>query len=751
MRQTRRCLTPVVAILAMIAALLSALPLAAQASESIPTTQYPPIPIGRYSDPVAGPDGSVTLPCNNLNGGNNLVTYSATGALVRQLDRTQFVDGVANCLTTPVVDKNNVVYGIANGRTPSGSYATGQYLYAFAGNTLKWKYPLQCGSSQPPSIVVGANGNIYGTVQLSDGVHLVGVAPELTPGQTQPAKVLDVKLPNDCTIQLQAYRDGVMAHGQLSGNARYYSYAGKFLGQASIGDIWYEKMNAEGELFVAKYVSGSGFKSTSISKYDPLTGTVLWTAAASTPGADTSGISLYPLPNGGVTAHVVQQRMTADGLPATPKEWQSTLVTLNAAGQKLYTAILPSKSTQGTVYSHAYTTADASGRITTLQHMDEPTGLSYPSTVAAIAIRVYDPATNTWPYQNAIRGDMAKPGGPYGYFLDAAPAVTANAVIVIGKCSGNCAGERKLFAVKVSSLGMEYPRGLVITTPPRPQYLALGDSFSSGESVKPFKSSTDIPGVNQCHRSNIAYSRLIAGSSPKIPYLGADGFRACAGAVSENIWTKEEWNEGIQLDLWPNMAARIVTVTIGGNDVKFGTFATACVKDTCQKGSKAYNDTYHEIENTLPAKLEVAYKRILQFAPNATVYVVGYPQIIAPKLATDPFDIRCAYMYNPGSNTTYSPYFPWEDVWGARDIVEKLNTKISNVVNNLRMNAENLRLHYIPVDGSTSIFKGHEICGQGDSWFQNIDQAVDNSDYVFHPNAKGQSGYASVIKTELEK
>jgi len=116
--------------------------------------------------------------------------------------------------------------------------------------------------------VVGANGTIYTTV-YNNGVHLIGLTPEAEPGTNQPKKIVDVVLPNDCSIRLQAYKDGIMAHGQLSGVPRYYSYSGKELGAATIGNIWYEKLNADGQLFVGKYVSGS-YQSASVDMYDPL-------------------------------------------------------------------------------------------------------------------------------------------------------------------------------------------------------------------------------------------------------------------------------------------------------------------------------------------------------------------------------------------------------------------------------------------------------------------------------------------------
>jgi lysophospholipase L1-like esterase len=244
----------------------------------------------------------------------------------------------------------------------------------------------------------------------------------------------------------------------------------------------------------------------------------------------------------------------------------------------------------------------------------------------------------------------------------------------------------------------------------------------------------------------VAYPRLIAGTSAKIPPLGTGGFRACSGAVTTNVTDLAQWDESIQLDWWLDATTQLVTLTIGGNDVQFSDFATACVLNTCQVGSTAYNTSLNEINNNLPTKLEATYKRILQYAPNAEIYVLGYPQVVASKQSSDQFDSRCFYMYNSGSNSTGSPYYPREDSWAARDIVAKLNTKISIAVANVRaLNTSNTRLTYVQMDAAGSPFIGHEVCGtDSTSWFQNVDQALNNLAYVFHPNDLGQEGYATV-------
>jgi len=254
--------TVAVVLLALVASLLGVVtPGTAYAVESMPEMQWTPVAATGYPQKlVSGPQGSVTLPCNIENGGSDLKTYNGSGQLVRSLPRTDTIDGVSNCITSPVVDKNGVLYGFPYS-SEGESVTQGPNLLAYEGNTLKWKYPAHCGEAWNKSpLTVGADGNIYTVTQDSNGgVHLIGLAPELAAGQTQPTKVLDISIGGSCASELIAYKDGIAVGGWPT---RFYSYGGKFLGDFPGGWI-----NADGHTFTTGYVAGL-VQSFSITKYD---------------------------------------------------------------------------------------------------------------------------------------------------------------------------------------------------------------------------------------------------------------------------------------------------------------------------------------------------------------------------------------------------------------------------------------------------------------------------------------------------
>jgi hypothetical protein len=731
----------------------------AQAAESVPALKWPSVPtIGTNAyEVITDSTGGVTVGCTTSNGGSNLVSYDNTGSLTQNIDRTTMIDGAPNCIQNPVLSKTGVIYGVPSGPV-SGNWVIGPNLLAYGANGLKWKYPAHCDNNGAPRVAIGADGNIY----VATYGHIIGLKPELDPGQTQPTKIFDVTTPNDCSAFLRTYKDGLILHGQSYGNARYYSYAGKFLGQAAIGDVWYEQNNADGRLFVGKTVTTGTYKSGKVSMYDPRTGLVRETIA-STLGANVTGIQVYPVSGGGVVAKITEQKMIS-GIPASPTEYITTLAVVNASGIVTKSMQLSSTYSQGGTTgaywsSATYPVAAGQGKLAVLREMYLNTGVSYPSTVPAIYIGVYDIAADSWTYQQVMSGDLAKAGGPSGYYLNSTGqqyGVANNVLYLAAKCSGNCATNvNKLFPIDIGGLSLDYPRGEVLTANTSGQlqsvpYVAMGDSFSSGEGVLPFEEGTDVSGGNQCHRSELAYAKMLSRDPYSTLSLQGGTFVACSGAETKHVTTNTFNGESRQVSRIIS-STKVVSITIGGNDIGFMGFATDCVLTTCQETTSKYIETVGKIQNDLPAKLAATYRSILSstVTSGAEVYVLGYPYVTPARATTDGQDVRCPYLYNDtgvGGN-----HFPWEDAYAARDIVKKLNDAIDDAVALVKTDSGDSlsRLHYVSVNDPGSPFAGHEVCSTGDSFFQNLDQLPGHPAFVFHPNAKGQEAYADILKSYI--
>ena len=111
-----------------------------------------------------------------------------------------------------------------------------------------------------------------------------------------------------------------------------------------------------------------------------------------------------------------------------------------------------------------------------------------------------------------------------------------------------------------------------INTSSQTNYIALGDSYSSGEGNPPFLAGTDGPN-DYCHRSPQAYSEVLGslfGIAPR--------FYACSGAVTSDITSTFHDTEPPQLTQpGTDSSADLVTMTIGGNDAGFADVLQACI------------------------------------------------------------------------------------------------------------------------------------------------------------------------------
>ncbi|RYZ26686.1 MAG: hypothetical protein EOP01_08690, partial [Propionibacteriaceae bacterium] len=105
-------------------------------------------------------------------------------------------------------------------------------------------------------------------------------------------------------------------------------------------------------------------------------------------------------------------------------------------------------------------------------------------------------------------------------------------------------------------------------------YVALGDSFSSGEGAGGYDPATDTAN-DRCHRSGSAYPELVAAAeSSRRPLT----FAACSGALTYDLSHPNHLyaSEPAQ-DEALGKGNRKVSLTIGGNDLGFADVLGACL------------------------------------------------------------------------------------------------------------------------------------------------------------------------------
>ncbi|MEO8745085.1 MAG: PKD domain-containing protein [Candidatus Dormiibacterota bacterium] len=307
-----------------------------------------------------------------------------------------------------------------------------------------------------------------------------------------------------------------------------------------------------------------------------------------------------------------------------------------------------------------------------------------------------------------------------------------------------------------------------------PRYVGLGDSYQSGEGVPPFISGTDQQATatqprNLCHRSNGAYPELNTGRT-NVP-SGVE-FWACSGAEMHNFYNGQ-YNEPGQISQLAGKPATLVTLGVGGNDIKFDTIATTCTSVNAPWPFGQQNDKYHSpcgdylAKNLNPTpdalitgltsgivesdgntyKLPTLYSDIRKAAQLARVYVVGYPNPL-PLSGSVNSDCTADVLYEDDSRVSVGPYNQQFTV--AKGDVQWMEKIYSRLNSTIQMNALDAGFYFI--DNSLTL-KDHDICRNDKThWLHGVvvkKPSKAPSEFSYHPNGAGQIAIANVVASAI--
>lgn len=249
------------------------------------------------------------------------------------------------------------------------------------------------------------------------------------------------------------------------------------------------------------------------------------------------------------------------------------------------------------------------------------------------------------------------------------------------------------------------------------RYVAMGDSFQSGEGARDYgdtkddltrmgpdsglpptgKPVRDFEGQDEgCHRSPNAYGPRVAEA---LGYSGSDfTFAACSGALSQHIRSESFKGEVPQIEeLGPDV--ELVTLGIGGNDVGFADTLTKCIKGTKPCNETEYDSVWRLMEKLVRrpqgpgtrSTLENTYLAVLEAAPNARVLILGYARFF-------PEDAHQNALKCSGIGVA-------EQEW-VNGTVGMLNLFIATTVS--RLAAEGHDIAYVDIE---DVGTDHELCG----------------------------------------
>ncbi|MGP4048466.1 SGNH/GDSL hydrolase family protein [Streptomyces sp. 2A115] len=155
-------------------------------------------------------------------------------------------------------------------------------------------------------------------------------------------------------------------------------------------------------------------------------------------------------------------------------------------------------------------------------------------------------------------------------------------------------------------------------------YVALGDSYASGAGVPTQKDA-------ECARSTQSYPSYLATMNEMPSFKDV----TCSGATTRSMWnaqgSKPPQVNALSAD------TRVVTLSIGGNDIGFTSVLTDCVLvassdpagSPCKKKYTAGgSDQLSDRINTLSTRIGSVLSDIKRRSPQARVMVVGYPSLM---------------------------------------------------------------------------------------------------------------------------
>lgn len=157
------------------------------------------------------------------------------------------------------------------------------------------------------------------------------------------------------------------------------------------------------------------------------------------------------------------------------------------------------------------------------------------------------------------------------------------------------------------------------------RYVALGDSYSSGEGSYGVGVAADTALVNRCRRTSQSYVHVVGEA---FRFARGSAHWACSGATTRHVLKGKSGEPPQVTRVDPDTS--LVTITIGGNDAGFSRVLTGCMVAVPFGGG--CREQAPEVARRLAAlrvSLAGVLDEITTRAPSARVLVLGYPRLFS--------------------------------------------------------------------------------------------------------------------------
>jgi lysophospholipase L1-like esterase len=239
--------------------------------------------------------------------------------------------------------------------------------------------------------------------------------------------------------------------------------------------------------------------------------------------------------------------------------------------------------------------------------------------------------------------------------------------------------------------------GLVAAGALADNYVALGDSYSSGTGTRDYSLSSG------CQRGPYAYPALIKADRPNTNLT----FVACSGAKTGDVLANQVQSL--------SSSTNIVTITIGGNDAGFSSVITKCAEPWPVNCDGDITNAQNYIKNTLPGQLNGVYSQIQSRAASARVVVLGYPRLFM------------------GVDCNLATFFSGSEMTRLNQTADLLASTTAGRA---------AAFGFVFKDAIPA-FIGHAVCSSSE-WLNGLSNPVSDS---YHPNRNGHKlGYEPLVR-----
>lgn len=243
-----------------------------------------------------------------------------------------------------------------------------------------------------------------------------------------------------------------------------------------------------------------------------------------------------------------------------------------------------------------------------------------------------------------------------------------------------------------TTAGVVFGLGVPAQAASNVNYVALGDSYSSGVGAGSYISSS-----GSCKRSTQAYPALWAAANAPASYNSV----ACSGATTTTVINS-------QISAL-SAATTLVSISVGGNDAGFANIMTTCVLQGTTQCVNAIQAAENFAQTTLPGRLDATYDAIRGGAPSAEVVVLSYPVF---------YQLNATFCVGLSETSR-----------------AKINEGINLIDGVIQAAATRHGFTFADV---RSRFVGHQLCSGGTKWLHALNFL--DLGVSYHPTAAGQSG-----------